>query len=80
MRAPEERARRQWGELLGGACEARARELRFRWPDSPVAIAVDVEPGVAEGSEALEIAGSRAFALPSGPHPLLGARFVRARD
>lgn len=76
----EERARRQWSELLGGACEARGRELRFRWPDSPVAIAVDVEPGAADRSEAIEIAGRRPVALPSGPHPLLGARFVRARD
>jgi catechol 2,3-dioxygenase-like lactoylglutathione lyase family enzyme len=80
MRAAEERARRQWGELLGGACEAHGRELRFRWPDSPVAIAVDVEAGAAEGPEAIEIAGGRSFALPSGRHPLLGARFVRARD
>lgn len=81
MRAgAEDRARRQWGELLGGECEVRGRELRFRWPDSPVAIAVDVEPGAADRSEAIEIAGERPVALPSGPHPLLGARFVRARD
>ncbi len=78
--ASAERARRQWGELLGGECEARGAELRFRWPDSPIAIAVDVEPGGSDRAEAIEIAGGRSLALPSGLHPALGARFARVAD
>ncbi len=74
-----ERARRQWESLLGGACEARDGELVFTWRDSPLAIAVDVDPGAPEGPRALEVACERPLALPEGPHPVLGAAFVAAR-
>ncbi len=73
-----ERARRQWGELLGGECAGQGDELRFRWPDSPIQLLVRIEADAKDGSEALEIAARRPVALPSGPHPLLGARFRRA--
>ena len=68
----EARARRQWEELLGGTCLARKRDLLFRWPDSPLRIAVTVDAALPEGPLALEIASDRNLRLPEGPHPALG--------
>lgn len=59
-----ERAIGQWRGLLGGAVEERGpSELIFRWPESPLRLAVDVDAAGAEGPIALEIASDRA--LPS---------------
>ncbi len=71
------RARTLWEDVLRGECEETRDELVFRWPSSPLRIAVRIELGGVDRSEAIEIAGAAPGALPPGPHPLLGARFVR---
>jgi catechol 2,3-dioxygenase-like lactoylglutathione lyase family enzyme len=72
------RARRQWGELLGAAVEERGAELVFRWPDSPLRIAVAPGAAADEGPLCLEVAARHGLALPEGPHPALGTAFVAA--
>ena len=70
-------ARRQWGELLGGN-EARSEDaLVFSWPDSPLTITVDVDASAEPGPRCIELAASRALALPAGAVPRLGTRFVQ---
>jgi len=71
------RALRQWGELLGGALEATPGELRFTWPGSAMRVAVSLERGAADTSEAIEVRAPRALALPEGRHPVLGAAFLQ---
>lgn len=67
--------RRQWGELLGGQLSEEGDELVFRWPGSPMRVAVTLEEGAPDIAEAIELRADRALALPDGPHPVLGARF-----
>lgn len=74
-----ERARTQWEAAIGGELvEDRATHLVFRWPGAPLRIAVTIDPRAEEGPIAVEYAASREVALPSGPHPVLGAVFARA--
>ena len=72
----EAHARRQWQELLGGECEAGGRNLIFRWPESPLRVAVSIDPAAAEGPIALEVSADRELPLPEGPHPALGLPVV----
>lgn len=72
-----ERARLQWVEVLEGqGTEGEAGELLFRWPGSPMRLAVEVEPAGEEGPLRIELASERPLALPAGPHPVLGAVFA----
>jgi methylmalonyl-CoA/ethylmalonyl-CoA epimerase len=74
-------ARRQWGELLGGKESGANGALVFRWPRSPLRIAVDVEPDApSEGPRCVEVSAAHDLALRDAPVPALGTRFVRARD
>jgi len=73
-------ARRQWGDVLGGVPEASDGALRFRWPDSPVAIVVELDPRAPEGPKRIELTCPRRLALPEGPHPLLGIEFRQLGD
>jgi methylmalonyl-CoA/ethylmalonyl-CoA epimerase len=70
-------ARKQWGELLEGAVQVESASLTFRWPDSPLAISVELDPARDEGPLAIELAAPHALALPKGPVPELGTRFVQ---
>lgn len=72
-----EAALRQWRDVLGGAVEERDGALVFRWPDSPLRLVVAIEPDAEPGPRHLELAAERPLALPAGPHPVLGARFVQ---
>lgn len=74
-----EAARRQWGELLGGAGWISGDSLVFRWPGSPLAVWVDVDPAREEGPLQIEIDCARDLALPDGPVPELGTRFAQIR-
>ena len=75
-----ERARRQWETVLEGhPSEGPEGELIYRWPDSPMRLAVEIDPSRDEGPVAIELASDRAFALPDGPHPALGTVFRRVR-
>lgn len=73
----EKHARRQWGELLGGAETATDRGLRFRWPDSPLRVDVVIDLGAPEGPVSLELAAAHDLGLPEGPHPLFGLPLVQ---
>jgi catechol 2,3-dioxygenase-like lactoylglutathione lyase family enzyme len=72
-----DRVHRQWGDLLRGTATETADGLVYRWPDSPLRIAIDLDPAADEGPVAIEIAAAREVALPAGPHPVLGAVFSR---
>lgn len=71
------RARRQWGALLGGRVEETPSELRFTWPGSGMRIAVTIDEGAPDRSEAIELRSDRPLSLPEGPHPDLGAVFLQ---
>jgi catechol 2,3-dioxygenase-like lactoylglutathione lyase family enzyme len=72
-------ARGLWTGVLGGSCSEAEGGLRFHWPNSPLAISVRIEPGGVDRSEAIEVSGAAAGALPDGLHPLLGTRFAPVR-
>jgi hypothetical protein len=71
----ETAARAQWSGVLGGSPRAHDGALRFRWPDSPVAIDVEIDPHAPEGPKRIELVCARRLALPEGPHPVLGIEF-----
>jgi methylmalonyl-CoA/ethylmalonyl-CoA epimerase len=74
-----ERARRQWQTLLGGAESATNGLHVWRWPGSPLRIAVEVDAGREEGPTRIDIAPpSRAVAGLGAPAPGLGAIFAEA--
>jgi hypothetical protein len=75
-----ERARVQWTEILQGREEpGPAGERVYRWPGSPMRLAVEIDPVRPEGPLAVEVVADRPLALPAGLHPALGAVFVRVR-
>jgi catechol 2,3-dioxygenase-like lactoylglutathione lyase family enzyme len=76
----EERALRQWETLLGGAATRERERLVFRWSDSPLRIAVRVQPDADEGPLALELAAQRRVALPEGPHPALSLPLLQVEE
>lgn len=82
MRAhSRERVMRQWGDVLGGRCqEGPTGGLLFRWPESPMHLAVGIDASDPEGALCIEYASERPLAMPSSPHPALGASFVRSPD
>jgi hypothetical protein len=49
----------------------------FRWPESPLRIAVRIAPDAEEGPLALELAAAHRLALPEGPHPALALPLVQ---
>ncbi len=72
-----ERARRQWGHVLEGECTERGSQLIYRWPGSPLRLAVAIDPAGDEGPLAIEYASERAVPLPEGRHQVLGVAFER---
>ncbi len=73
--ASEARARRQWQELLGGECSAERGRLVFRWPESALAVDVELDASAAEGPLGIEIA---APALRGRADLVLGTRWLSA--
>jgi len=71
-----ERAQRQWQQILEGELDEREGELIYRWPGSPMRLAVSIDPTSDEGPLAIEYASARVVAVPDGRHPVLGAAFV----
>ena len=67
----EARALRQWQTLLGGDVARERDRLLFRWPESPLRLAVRVQPDFDEGPIALELSAAHPLTLPEGPHPAL---------
>jgi catechol 2,3-dioxygenase-like lactoylglutathione lyase family enzyme len=73
-----ERAQRQWGEVLTGSATAGTiGEVIYRWPESPMTIAVEIDPAADEGPVTIDIVATRPLSVPEAPHPVLGARFSR---
>jgi len=71
-------ARRLWGELLGGSESDEDGTLCFRWPDSPIAVRVELDAQASDdGPRRLEIGCERRLDLPDGSYPELGAAFVQ---
>jgi hypothetical protein len=75
----EERAHRQWGELLRGTASQEDGRLVYRWPRSPLRIAVEVEPTAAEGPTQIDVDSSRPVAPLDTPATALGTVFVPRR-
>ena len=60
MRARSEaRAERQWSTLLRGTAVHEGAGLVYRWPQSPLRIAVDIDPTGDEGPLRIELASAR---------------------
>jgi methylmalonyl-CoA/ethylmalonyl-CoA epimerase len=74
-------ARKLWEEVLLGDCRERTGALLFRWPGSPMRIAVSIDPALPVGPLALEVETEREIPLlDRAPSPSFGARIARARD
>jgi methylmalonyl-CoA/ethylmalonyl-CoA epimerase len=73
-----ERADRLWAGVAGGQASAGpGGERLYRWPGSPMRLAVEVAPEADEGPVAVEIQSPRPLPLPEGPHPVLGVALLR---
>jgi len=77
-RSPE-RADRQWGQVLAGECTARGGELIYRWPGSPMRLAVEIDPTADEGPLAIEYESEGREARPADRDPALGTVFIRRK-
>jgi hypothetical protein len=74
-----ERARRLWHALLGGAESVEHGLHVFRWPDSPLRIAVAIDPAHEEGPTRIDVApATRGVAGLGAAAPGLGAVFAEA--
>jgi methylmalonyl-CoA/ethylmalonyl-CoA epimerase len=80
MRATSrDRALKQWSSVLHGEVSENGNELTFRWPDSPMRLAVEIRATHPEGPLAIEYATDRPTPTPDGPNPILGATFAKVR-
>src|SRR5262249_6444267 len=77
--ASRERAHGQWGDVLQGECAMREDELIYRWPGSPLRLAVSIAEAGDEGPLAVEYSSDRSVALPAGRNSMLGTLFTRLR-
>jgi catechol 2,3-dioxygenase-like lactoylglutathione lyase family enzyme len=75
-----ERAETQWRRILHGVREGADGAPVYRWPGSPMRIAVDVDANADEGPVAIEYASDHSVALPAAPHSVLGATFRQVRS
>jgi methylmalonyl-CoA/ethylmalonyl-CoA epimerase len=73
-----ERAHTLWSAVLQGHRDEAGGALVYRWPGSPMRIAVDVDAGADEGPLAIEFSSARAVDLPETLHPTLGTSFRRS--
>ncbi|MBI3629869.1 MAG: VOC family protein [Candidatus Rokubacteria bacterium] len=72
-----ERARTQWELVLEGeAAEGTAGEVIYRWPGSPMRLAVEVDPAAEEGPIGIELEAPAPIAFPAAAHPALCAAFL----
>jgi len=69
-------ADRQWKTLLGAQSTVDALGTLYRWPKSPLAIRVCVDPNTTPGPIGLELATPRPVALPESALANFGTRFL----
>jgi catechol 2,3-dioxygenase-like lactoylglutathione lyase family enzyme len=72
-----ERAEAQWRHVLEGERHEAGGVLVYRWPESPMRLAVEIAPDAEEGPVAIEYATARTVALPATPVASLGTIFRR---
>jgi methylmalonyl-CoA/ethylmalonyl-CoA epimerase len=70
-----ERAQRQWRELLGGTASPEEGLLVYRWPGSPLRIAVEIDAAGEEGPIQIDVDSPRPLAPLDTPHTALGTVF-----
>jgi hypothetical protein len=75
-----ERAHTLWSAVLHGRRADVDGALVYRWPSSPMRIAVEVDSTADEGPVAVEFASPRAVSLPETPPLALGASFRRSAE
>ena len=76
-----ERARRQWETVLEGhPSEGPEGELIYGWPDSPMRLAVEIDPARDEGPVAIELASDRADRAARWSAPGAGHRLQARQD
>jgi hypothetical protein len=72
-----DRARQLWERVaLGERVANGTGMLVFRWPASPLRIAVEIDPAAVEGPVAIEYASTRPVVIDPGAGTLVGVRFV----
>jgi hypothetical protein len=74
-----ERADTQWARIIEGERSEERGVLIYRWPESPMRLAVEIAPEAEEGPLAIEYAGARDVARGEAPVAALGAVFRRSR-
>ena len=75
----EDRAQRQWGTLLRGTADRDGDTLVYRWPHSPLQIAVEIDTAAEEGAIHIDVVSARPLPALDTATPALGAVFVRQR-
>jgi methylmalonyl-CoA/ethylmalonyl-CoA epimerase len=73
----EERAQRQWGALLEGTPAIEDGTRVYRWPRSPLRIAVEIDATAEEGPICIDVASPRAVTPLDTPATALGTVFAR---
>lgn len=76
----EAQARRQWEDLLGGQCSVERHSLVFRWPDSPLAVSIELDAAASEGPIGIEISAPRALRFANAGDRALGTRWLQASE
>lgn len=76
----EARAQRQWGELLQGSPSREDTLLVYRWPESPLRIAVEIDAAAEEGATQIDVVSPRPVGPLDTPNTLLGAVFAPRKE
>jgi hypothetical protein len=76
----EARAARQWSTLLHGQASRDRDTLIYRWPGSPLRIAVEIDPTAKEGPLKIDIVSRRPLPPLDTADATLGAVFALQRD
>ena len=74
-----DRALLQWSTILQGDLSETADRLTFRWPESPMHLAVEIDRTHPEGPLAIEYTTAGPSPMPAGPNPIVGATFTKVR-
>ena len=77
--ASRDRVLTQWSRVLHGEVSEAGSQLTFRWPKSPMRLAVEISPTEPEGPIAIEYATDRPSPTPAGPNPILGTTFSKVQ-